>query len=415
MKIKTIDIIHHSHYDLGYTDHPDVASKMHIQFINRALDLVDATKNAAPGEGFSWTIEVQKPFIRWWHYANKAQRKRMLDAIERRQIEVCAFYTNTTAMLSAEQWDWLLSKISNELWESINIQTVMQVDVNGISLAGLIRASSKGVKYLWMSPNSYLGDVPFPLPFIMNWRMPNGKELFTFVSRGYSNAHQLFHDSWRQGLIASADNLCYRPPSEKDIFASDEESVYKSHEICLRNMQILGYDRDKYNYSRLPVSLTNHWRIDNDPPLAQITKFVQKWNLLGLEPKLKLTTPSQALYALKKEAGDNIPSYEGEWTDWWARGTLSTPVELSASRRAKYNLRFIKSSFFKKSQQDNIEDYDKIMEKLCLFDEHTWGGWDSVGYPYSINSRGGWAYKSNLVYSADALASYRLSQKFAWR
>ena len=77
---------------------------------------------------------------------------------------------------------------------------------------------------------------------------------------------------------------------------------------------------------RAAISITNQWRIDNDPPFPPLADFVAAWNRLGLKPALRLTTVSKACEAMEKAVGDRRAGYEGEWTDWWANGTASAPA-----------------------------------------------------------------------------------------
>ena len=93
-----------------------------------------------------------------------------------------------------------------------------------------------------------------------------------------------------------------------------------------------------YDFLSLPLSVTNEWRMDNDPPFLGLADFVAAWNQLKLQPELRLTTVSQAIEDLKPQIADRLPEYAGEFTDWWVNGCASGPREVAASRRAKRNL-----------------------------------------------------------------------------
>jgi len=260
--------------------------------------------------------------------------------------------------------------------------------------------------------------------------MPEGGDIFVWVNAGYSNAHYLFNDNWRKGPVPAAADLRYRNPERGDIFPTDRDGILKAYERCIENIKMLEAEhgmqtankqgrqaentqfsssRD-YEYDILPVSLTNQWRLDNDPPFLHIAEFVAEWNAMGLKPELRLTTPAAVLRELKNEIGDSLCQYEGEWIDWWARGSISAPVDMAAARKAKRVLKSANSLPFRHYKHDGNMEI-KALEELCLFDEHTWGSWGSVAYPYSFDSRGQMAEKSSFAYRALALAEFVLAGK----
>lgn len=430
MAIKYIDIIHHSHTDFGYTDHPMITHEIHKSYIDIAIDAIEATSGNREGEGFCWTAEVLLPVYEWWLEADDEKRKKLLNAINSGRFEVMGLPFNNTALLNDSEWDRMLSWVPDELWERLKPKACMQIDVNGMPRAGIMRAIKKGIRYLWIGPNSYNGASPFGSPFAFRWKMPDGNSIFTWINPGYCDAFYLFNENWRQGPVPKVSDLRYRQPDSNDIFVCTEEKLLESHRICLENLKTLENDngmcisKDKalggntlitrqagYPYERLPASLTNQWRLDNDPPFTGITEFINKWNEMGLKPELRLTTPSVALSDLECEIGDRLPEYSGEWVDWWANGSASMPAEISASRKAKRLYNTIKSGIFGKLDvRDNIKAAE-ILKNLCMFDEHTWGSWGSIAYPYDIATRMQTAEKSCFAYRALAAAEFLLAQK----
>ena len=119
--------------------------------------------------------------------------------------------------------------------------------------------------------------------------------------------------------------------------------------------------------------MTSMWRFDNDPPFPPLTDFVAAWNRLGLQPRLRLTTVSEAMQALEQAAGATAPEYTGEWTDWWANGTAGAPREVAASRLAKRHLAAVQSPVWGPLDTTSRQQLNHLYQDLCLFDEHTWG------------------------------------------
>ena len=420
--IRVVDIVHHTHTDLGYTDHPAVCETLHVRHLTEALECAEATRELPEGERFTWTVEVLEVFRRWWHWAGGAERDRMLAAVDRGQIEVMGFPFHATAFLDEREWDRAFRWIPQELWARLGIECGMQTDVNGVPRAAVMRAVSRGIRYLWVGPNSYLGRPPFDAPALWEWEMPTGPGMMVYLNPGYCNGYHLLYDSWRRGPVPGASDTRYRRPGPRDVFVATEEGVRGAHERLCRNLSTDPSTQDAqgventrfsglgpYPYSSLPVSVTNQWRIDNDPPIPHLPRFVGLWNSLGLEPTLRLTTPRRALERLFAEAGEDTPRHRGEWVDWWARGSLSAPRDLAASRKAKRLLASLDSPVLAPGGAAEEEVKERVLRDLCLFEEHTWGSWLSAAEPYSSHTEGQTCEKSAFAHRALAESQLMVS------
>ncbi|MFH1006837.1 MAG: hypothetical protein V1800_04950 [Candidatus Latescibacterota bacterium] len=430
MTIKTLDIIHHNHFDLGYTDHPTIALALQKRYIDLALDAIDATRDRKEGERFCWTAESLYPVHEWWQEANLGRKDRLIQAIHAGQFEVTAFPFNNTLFANEDQWDKLTNWIPEELWRRFGPRCAMQIDVNGISVAGMERAAQKGIEFLWVGPNTYLGRTPFDPPAVFDWKMPDGSKVLVWVNPVYGNGFGLFHTNWRQGPVPAASDLRYRPPQEGDFFPTSKGALLEAHRRCGEQLDLIcsdglihpkhpgGDDGTSplggdigFMSERLPVSVTNQWRMDNDPPFPPLADFVARWNEMGLTPVLRLTTPSVALQDLKEATRTPIRECSGEWIDWWTNGTASVPLEWAASRKAKRILTSLKSPFLGPFDEQACGKRDRILKDLCLFDEHTFGSCVSVGHPYSEAARGQAFEKGRYAYQALAHAEMLLADK----
>ena len=73
---------------------------------------------------------------------------------------------------------------------------------------------------------------------------------------------------------------------------------------------------------------------DNSPPGPGVIEFVHRWNEEnGTQITLEMTTLDRFFEEVEKHA-DGLPVYRGDWTDWWADGTCSTPDAVSHYREA---------------------------------------------------------------------------------
>ena len=416
MAIKTIAIVHHVHTDFGYTDHPQRAKLEHVQYLDDAIDYVLASSHYPEGARFCWTQEQLYPLRQWWERASEARKEKFFEAVKTGRLEITGTPFNVTAFMDRDEWDVAMHWIEDSLWDACNIRSAMQIDVNGMHTAGMEMAYDRGVRNLWIGPNFYLGVPPMPAPSAFWWQITEGKKLLVWLNAAYNDVYPLFNENWRQGPVPNYSDLRYRPPEAGDIWACDEESVRKAYERCRKSIarmegkpmddgdESFGFTKSKlyggYDHEVLLASMTSQWRLDNDPPFYPIVDFVKKWNEMGLQPKLVLCTVSQAMDMMLQERGDTLPTYTGQWIDWWANGNASAPLEFAWSREAKRTLRSAESPVFGPLTQEQKAAVRQIREDLCMYDEHTFGSWQSVSNPYSFANRSQAAEKNIYVYRA---------------
>lgn len=68
--IETLYVVNHSHTDIGFTDYQGVCFRQHREFVDGALDLVEATADYPDGSRYRWTCEVTGPLLRWLRLAS---------------------------------------------------------------------------------------------------------------------------------------------------------------------------------------------------------------------------------------------------------------------------------------------------------------------------------------------------------
>lgn len=401
MSIEYIDIVHHLHTDLGYTDHPLRARKLHAQVVGQVVDAVLETADKA--DPFAWTCETMLGVEEWLKQADAEQTERFYKAVATGNLDVCALPFIVTPFLTEAEWNKMVSWMPDSFYKDASVRTAMQNDINGFPAAAAEKLLDKGVKYLWMGPNLHLGGVPFNTPHAFRWKMKDGRSMMVWLNGHYNNGFYIFHDFWREGPIPNSSDTAYRCPDEEDIFLSDDASLEKAHIQCQKCMAAFegrepnagqfvrdGFVFNKitgvYPYKTLCLSITNHWRMDNDPPIFQLQKFVERWNEKGYTPKLRLVTATQAMRHIEEEMGDNIDVVEGEWPDWWANGILATPRELAWARKADRICTAAQSTVLGEMTDDDEARKEDILRNLCLYNEHTFSNWKSIAEPYHFDS-----------------------------
>lgn len=408
--VRQLDLIHFSHTDYGFTDHPAVCRDMQVRYLDIALDAARATRDLPIEARFRWTAETTVAVNDWWPSASPERRQQFLEAVRAGQLEVTALPFNNTPFLSRAQWHAMTHWLPEELWQAVSPRTAVQNDVNGFPRAGAKALLDRDVTYLFSGINSDSGGPPLPRLTAFWWRQPDGRRLFVWMSLTYGDGFFFFETKeWRRGPLPRAADARYRPPRAGDILRTDETSLRAAHRQCVARLR--QFEQAGYRHSVLPISMTSMWRYDNDPPFPPLSEFVVAWNRLGLEPKLRLATVTEAMLDLERVAGPTAPEYAGEWTDWWANGTACAPREVAASRFAKRFLAAAQSPVWGPLDDRARHRLEALTQDLCLFDEHTWGSGMSVGQPYSLDAQGQFNEKARLAWRPMALAEWLLGQR----
>ena len=410
LKIKYIDLIHCTHTDYGFTDHPYIARHLHELYLDVAIDAALATSNKKPEEQFGWTAEALDPVYQWWLKASPERRNDMLKVIQSGQLDITALPFNTEPFLNKKQWSAMQQWIPDSVWRLFHPLVAMQNDVNGFPRASAMACLDHNVKYLWMGINDYWGGKPFKEPYVFWWKMPDGRKILVLQTYMYADGYFFFaKNMWRMGdFQPRASDPAFWSPREGDILASDEKSVREANKVCIEKIKKL--EKDGYPYDFLTFSFTNQWRCDNDCPFPALADFVATWTHLGLKPELRLTTASKAMQRVEAKIGSTAPVHEGEWLDWWAFGEACWPHEMSASRHAKRIMEAVNSHVWLPMGERGKKEAKEIIEDLCRFDEHTDGSNETMTDPYSLFNLGQITESAAPAYRSNERALWLLSQ-----
>lgn len=402
-KIRHIDIIHHSHTDVGYTDMPSMTRELQVRFLDAALEA------CLLNPSFRWTVEATVTLDDWWKAMNAQRRSELVRMVQLGRMDVMALPFNQAPFMDARQWKAALDWLPGELQKLLKPRAAMQNDVNGFPRAGAMLLLDRGIRHLLMGINADMGGPPFRRPSAFVWKMPDGRKMFVWLGDHYGTAYSYFETArWQFGQAKGASTML-RPPYAGDHLKTDEASLKQCQANLLKRLEKL--EAEGYSYPRLILSYTNQWRYDNDPPFPPLAAFIDAWNRLGLQPTLRFATATQAVEDMEKAVAAEVPTYEGEWTDWWANGNASGPRELAASRLAKRRLAAALSPVWGPSNARIEQRVSQMVRDLCLFDEHTWGANVSVSEPYSLDTQAQYTEKSLLAYRPMGHAEWLLGQR----
>jgi hypothetical protein len=367
-----IYVVQHTHTDIGYTHLQTEIFKRHGDYIRQVLDFCKQTDDYPEGAKFKWVCETSFTVQRFLETATPEQIEEFVKRVKEGRIEVAAHYLNGTDLECAEE---LVRKVyyAEHVADKygFDVVTAMNDDLNGLSWAIPSILSRCGVKYLSMGVN-YTRSIPvLERPNAFYWEAPDGSKVLAWNAEHYMFGNSMgLHD--RLKLV------------------EDKLPTY------LAQLEKRGYP---YNILGFKMS---GFVTDNSPPNVKPCDIIREWNAKYAYPKLIVATSREWFGRLEKEHGKDIPTYKLAWPDWWADGHASSAYEtiltrethetFFAAERFSAIAKILDSSFNYPAEQ-----FRKTLEKIMLYDEHTWGAAQSISQPDSEETKGQWKIKASLA------------------
>jgi hypothetical protein len=380
-QIQTVYLISHTHTDIGYTDYQDAVFRQHCGFIDRAIELCEATADYPEEARYKWTCEVASFVERYLHERPSRQVERFLELHRRGSMAVGAMAYHWTPLLSpASMLRSLYPAMRLRQQYGIRTTSAMQCDVNGASWLWADLLPAAGITGFTMSINMHRGWRPHPDLCAFWWEGPGGGRLLT-----YNGPHYLY-GIFRYGL-------------------GDPAEIEQRLPGALARLE----QRDDYPYDFLYAQVTHPARVDNGPPDERLSDFVRSWNESGRTPRMRFVTVDDFLATLHERYADGLPTWRGDWCDWWADGVASSAYETALNRATEALLPGLDLLATQADELD-AELIEQAYQLVSLYDEHTWGAFASIRRPNSPFTRAQWNRKANYAYSGFSLTHELLTE-----
>ncbi|MCY0897539.1 MAG: hypothetical protein OWU33_01165 [Firmicutes bacterium] len=381
-----IDVVQHSHLDVGYTDPQADVIQYHLRYLDQVVEWCEGTRHTRTP--FKWTVETTLPLTCW----NESRPPWLVNEMRRLalagQIEVCGAWVNMHT--EAYHLDELARtfEFAGRLrrdW-GIAITTVMQTDVPGMTEGFLKCVQNFGARYVAAARN-YAGR---SLPERTGAR--GDARLFYWIPATPTQAPPVLvwytdtpHGLYMEGnAIGLTDSLAVVESRLPALLRKLEEEHFPLDHVLLR---------------------VQGTRWDNAGPNIMPTRIVDEWNQKWAFPKLRLATPREFFAAVETQAS-SLPTFSGDWTDWWADGIGSASRENAMNRMAHHIMRTAEY-FHALAHLNNASQYPTsalthVLRAMALFDEHTWG----ASYPWEDTLHGNtsgvlqWMTKAGMAHRA---------------
>lgn len=377
----TIDLVQHSHTDIGYTRSQTEILAEHLRFIDYALDYCDQTDDYPEDAKFRWTCEAAWTVREYLNSRPQGQIDRLLARIKEGRIEVTGMFFNFSEIIDETALAIQAQTLKQFKAKGIDVTSAMQNDVNGIGWAMVDLYEDTGVKYLTMGQHGHRARIPFDKPTSFWWESDAGNRLLAYRSEHYMHGNALSLTS-----------------GEMDQFRANLSGYLKELEG-----KGYPYDRTAFQFSG--------YLTDNSPPSTIACDIVKAWNEKFEWPKLRLSLASEFMVYLDENENGTLPVRKVAWPDWWTDGFGSAFNETKAARTAHAYMvantgllsmaRLMGTPLPEGIDREILSAFDE----LFFYDEHTFGAAESITDPLSENSVVQWGQKSAYAWTAFKEAS----------
>jgi alpha-mannosidase len=372
-------LLHHTHFDIGYTHTQEDVFKIQMRNLEEALALVEQNKHRTESARFRWSPEVTFNVMKWLGRASQPEIERFVEMVRDGYIGLDGFYAGMlTGLCRPEELAQVFAQKSQlERLTGVAIDSAMITDIPGWNWGLVTVLAESGIKYLSSGPNggdrigytlTDWGDKPF------YWVSPSGKErvLLWVHGKGYAWFHTDF----------------------------DYEKKIKNKLTPGRIRRYLcALERSGYPYDSIIIRYTIG--ADNGPADKQLSQIVEDWNASIDDIKLVISTTSKAMAEFEADHGKQIPEYRGDFTPYWEDGAFSTSRETAIAREASEHLTQAQTLAVLTGAQTDRELESRAWENVLLFNEHTWGAHNSISRPDHPFAQSQWVWKRERAIRAD--------------
>lgn len=372
----TINLVQHSHTDIGYTRSQTEILAEHLRFIDYALDYCDQTDHYPDESKFRWTCEASWTVREYLKARPQAQIDRLLKRIQEGRIEVTGMFFNFSEIVDETALAIQTHTLKYFKDQGIDVTTAMQNDVNGIGWCMVDLYHQTGVKYLTMGQHGHRAQIPFDKPTAFWWESPAGNRLLAYRSEHYMHGN---------ALSLTSGNI--------DVFRANLSEYLKSLE-----QKNYPFDQTAFQFSGYVT--------DNSPPSITACDIVKEWNEKYEWPKLKISLASEFMVFLEKNEAEQLAVQKVAWPDWWTDGFGSAMNETKAARMTHAEMnnnmglfamaKILGTQLPAQIQSDIRECYDNLL----FYDEHTLGADESITNPLSESTVMQWGQKSAYAWTA---------------
>jgi alpha-mannosidase len=369
----TFYLLPHSHTDIGYTELQTRVAKNHVDYLDSVIEFCKATEGYPEEAKFRWNIEVSWALQNFIKTRPAAKVEELIALLKSGRVELSAWYLNQSDGFGHEELvrSVLLARELSRTY-GFPLRAAMNNDVTGFSWAAPQILNQVGVKWFTTGINETRSRAPLRRPNPFYWESPDGSKILHWNGEHY--------------LFVNYDLLVH-------------EGIEKSFPKIVDYLTKL-QSRGDYPYDKIAFHVSGYVT-DNCPPKKELSDRVREWNARWAYPKLRLATMSDYFGDFEKAYAKSIPTHKLGWPDYWTDGIGSTAFETGLNRAAHGEIGAAETWSLAASLAAEMRE---AYEQTMLYDEHTWGAFNSIDAPESELARGQWMIKGGYAYAAREIA-----------
>ncbi|MEI7526755.1 MAG: glycoside hydrolase family 38 C-terminal domain-containing protein, partial [Mariniphaga sp.] len=377
----TVYIYPHSHVDIGYTNTHANVELIHKRNLINGIELAKKTAGYPEGSKYLWNPEVLWPVERYLKTATSVEKEAIYDAVRKGYLHLDAGYIHSNTSTSADNEFFEYFRYGKELEKltGTKIETLVQVDIPGMSW-GLVPVASKlGIKYCFALNNgSDRVGLSMELSFKPFWWVgPDGKSKILFLQPGsYTpGANAKGFDYWP--LMAGQTD----PSKLLEIVKTDHPRDHFIDKYLSDKLPELE-KADYYPYDIFAMS----WAMaDNTPIDADLPDAVKSWNEDYAYPHLIIASATDIMRTFETKYGNQLPVLKGDFTEYWTDGLGTAAKQTGMNRSSKERLIQAETlwTMLNPGAAAPRADFDEAWRDVIMGTEHTWCYMDPGKQPIS--------------------------------
>jgi alpha-mannosidase len=361
-------LLPHSHVDIGYTHVQTDVERAQWRYLEMGIDTARRTANNPPGARFKWNVEVLWAVDSYLRHATPEKQEQFMQAVRAGWVGLQALYGNELTGLCRPEELLRLVGFAQRLSRRVGqpIESAMISDVPGYTWGIVPAFAQMGIKYFSIAPNGgdrightiqAWGDKPFW------WIGPNGRDKVL---------------AWMTGA------------GYYQVFQSPEKLLGYLAQLQAKN----------YPYDFVQI---RHCLGDNGAPDVGFADRVKRWNETHAYPRLVIATSEEMFRDFERRYGDKIPAAKGDFTPYWEDGAASSARETALNRASADRLTQAETLFAMLNPRAYpASEFYRAWRNVILYDEHTWGAYNSISQPDAPFVKSQWAIKQAYALDADA-------------
>jgi alpha-mannosidase len=366
----TVYIYPHSHVDIGYTNTHENVELIHKRNLVYGIDLAKKTQDYPKDARYLWNPEVLWPVERYLRNATPEQKQSIVEAVHKGWLHLDAGYvhTNTTAAADEELFEFFRVCTSMKELTGRNIETLVQVDIPGMSWGIIPVAAELGIKYC-LAMNNGSDRVGLSTDFSFKpfwWQSPDGKSKILFFQPGSYNPGAIYKGYQFWPLMAGHTDSA----TLLKIVKTDNPRSFFIDKYLEDKLPML----ERSDYYPYDVFLMSWAMADNTPIDADLPDAVKSWNEDYAYPHLVIASATQMMQAFDQKYGDKLPVLSGDFTEYWTDG-LGTAAKQTAMNRASKERLIQAETLWSMLNPETPAPRTEISEawrNIIMGTEHTW-------------------------------------------